>query len=61
MKAVERWGSSDQFALLQQLGTEPQTEEAQAGEGQAAEEADGQDQGHPGRPVGADEIERNLL
>jgi hypothetical protein len=34
MKAGERWGSSGQFAILQQLGAEPQTEEARAGEGQ---------------------------
>jgi steroid delta-isomerase-like uncharacterized protein len=33
-RLVERWGSSDQFAILQQLGAEPQTEETQAGEGQ---------------------------
>ena len=28
-RLAERWGSSDQFAILQQLGAEPQTGEAQ--------------------------------
>ena len=33
-RLVERWGSSDQLAILQQLGAEPQTGDAQKGEGQ---------------------------
>jgi steroid delta-isomerase-like uncharacterized protein len=33
-RLVERWGSSDQLAILQQLGAEPQTDEGRAGEAQ---------------------------
>lgn len=33
-RLAERWGSSDQLAILQQLGAEPQTDEAQTGEAQ---------------------------
>jgi steroid delta-isomerase-like uncharacterized protein len=33
-RLVERWGSSDQLAILQQLGAEPRADKARAGEGQ---------------------------
>lgn len=32
-KLVERWGSSDQLAILQQLGAEPQTEDQEQDKG----------------------------